>query len=392
MMKPRSVRHSGLAAAALFLTALSVLGAEPSSKDLDSQIRRLGEQVAQIAGKQQSLWDRLDLLKRRVRLAETTLARVRQEREAASAAVLKARSGLESLKAEDLATRRYLLGRMRQRYALGLLQEYRVYFAVGGTQDIREAGLYLAALAQRDREALAKYAESIPRQEAAGRTLAESEARLRKAEEQTASERQALVAQQAQLAGELLKLGRERETSRKALDETLHAARSMDRYLADLSFKTRVDMYGKDMAEAKGGLPMPLRGKVALGYGDYVHPRFHTRVPHPGLDIDGQLGAPVQAVFDGTVAFSGWLSGYGYTVILSHPGGFFTVYSHLDEVRAKAEDVITQGSVVGTAGGDANRGTTGIYFELRAGDRAIDPAPWFVPFKRGHGSVKGGNE
>lgn len=371
------------------LSATFAFAAEPSSKDLDAQIRRLGEQVAQLAGKQQSLWDRLDLLKRRVRLTETTIERVKQEREGASQAVLKARQDLESLKADDAATRRYLMGRMRQRYALGLLQEYRVYFAVGGTQDIREAGLYLAALADRDREALAKYAESIPRQEAAQETLAESEARLAKAEAQATSEHKALVAQQAQLAAELDKLGRERDASRKALDEMLQAARSMDRYLADLSFKTRVDMYSKDMTQAKGRLPMPLHGKVTLGYGDYVHPRFHTRVPHPGLDIDGQLGAPVQAVFDGTVAFAGWLSGYGYTVILSHPGGFFTIYSHLDEVRAKPDEVVAEGSVVGTAGGDANRGTTGIYFELRAGDRAIDPAPWFAPSKHGRGVSRG---
>ncbi len=324
--------------------ALAASGAEPSPKDLDAQIRRLGEQVAQIAGKQQSLWDKLDLLKRRVRLTEATLDRIKVEREAASAAVVKARQDLESLKAENVATKRYLLGRMRERYALGLLQEYRVYFAVGGTQDMREAGLYLAALAERDKAALAMYAESIPRQEAAQTTLAQSEARLKKAEVMADSEHQSLLQQQSQLTTELDKLGRERETSRKALDESLQAARSMDRYLKDLSFKTRVDMYSKDMSEAKGHLPMPLSGRVAIGYGDYVHPRFHTRVPHPGLDIDAQLGAPVQAVFDGTVAFAGWLSGYGYTVILSHPGGFFTIYSHLDEVKAKDEEVVTQGS------------------------------------------------
>ncbi len=374
------------------LSAVFTFAAEPSSKDLDAQIRRLGEQVAQLAGKQQSLWDRLDLLKRRVRLTEATLDRIKEEREAASSAVVKARADLESLKAENVATKRYLLGRMRERYALGLLQEYRVYFAVGGTQDMREAGLYLSALAQRDKAALAEYAESIPRQEAAQTTLAQSEARLKKAEAMAASERQSLIGQQSQLTLELDKLGRERETSRKALDETLQAARSMDRYLKDLSFKTRVDMYSKDMSQAKGHLPMPLAGRVAIGYGDYVHPRFHTRIPHPGLDIDAQLGAPVQAVFDGTVAFAGWLSGYGYTVILSHPGGFFTIYSHLDEVRAKDEEVVAQGSVIGTAGGDANRGTTGIYFELRAGDRAIDPAPWFAPSKRGQRALRGKNE
>ncbi len=358
--------------------ALGFEAAAPQ-RDLDAEIRRLGAQVEEIAGKQQGLLDRIELLRRRVRLSASTLARVRQDREAAAAAVAAARERLEALRAEDAATRRYLRNRMRQRYALGLLQEYRVFFAAGSTQDVREVALYLSALAGRDRAALVRYADSIRAQEAARVSLTRGLAALDRAQEQVTAERAALLSQQDQLAAALERVSKEKESSRKALEETLGAARAMDRYLADLAFKTRVDMYSKDMAQARGRLPLPVAGRVAAGFGDYVHPRFRTKVPHPGLDVDAPLGSPVRAVFDGTVAYAGWLSGYGYTVILSHPGGFFTVYGRLDEVRAAAGDVVPQGGLVGTAGGDVNRGASGIYFELRAGDRAVDPAPWLAP-------------
>jgi len=375
----------GLLAASLCLP----LCAQAPPADTETAVRRLGAQVEEIAGKQQGLLDRLELLKRRVRLAESTLAQVRARRGQHAAEVALARQRLVDLKAEDAATRRYLLGRMRQSYSLGLLQDYRVYFAAGSTQDLREAALYLGALARRDRVALARCAESIREQERVQAELARSETELARAEAQVGAEREGLVSQQTQLSQALQQVTREKESSRKALDEMLAAARSMDRYLKDLSFKNRVDLYAKDMAAAKGSLPPPVQGRAAVGFGDYVHPRFRTRVPHPGIDFDAPLGAPVHAVFDGTVAYAGWLSGYGYTVIVSHPGGFFTVYGRLDEVRAAAGGLVSQGETLGSAGGDVNRGSTGLYFELRAGDRAVDPAPWLAPARRSRGAGKG---
>lgn len=375
------------AALLLALGALAAAGQDPPQEELDARVRRLGQQVAEIAGKQQGLLDRLELLKRRARLAEGSYAQVRSRRESLAAAVVSARARLEELKAEDAATRRYLHARMRQSYSLGLLQDYRVYFAAGSTQDLRESALYLAALARRDREALARYERSIREQEALAQQLARDQVALDRAEAQVRQERESLAEQQGLLNRTLAQVSREKESSRKALDESLAAARSMDRYLKDLSFKSHVDLYSKDMSGERGKLPAPVPGRVAVGFGDYVHPRFKTKVPHPGLDFDAPLGTPVSAVFDGTVAYAGWLSGYGYTVILGHPGGFFTVYGHLDEVRAAAGAVLHQGEPLGTAGGDVNRGTTGIYFELRAGDRAVDPVPWLAP--RGRTAGKG---
>lgn len=349
--------------------------AEPP-KDLDAQVRRLGQQVTEIAGKQQGLLDRLELLKRRVRLSEGMVEQVRARREAHAAAVLTGEARLRSLRAESAATRGYLLSRMRQCYALGLLQEYRLYFAAGSTQNLRESAILLSALAQRDKEALRLYESTIREQEELTVTLASEQASLDRAEAEIQKERQSLVQQQGQLAETLALVTREKESSQKVLKETLAAARTMDQYMKDLSFKKQVDLYTKDMAAEKGRLPHPVSGRVVQRFGDYIHPKYKTKLPHPGLDFQAPLGAPVTAVFDGTVVYAGWLSGYGYTVILAHPGGFFSVYGHLDEVRSATGAVVPQGEAVGTAGGDVNRGAPGIYFELRAGDRAVDPTPW----------------
>ena len=372
---------------AFLLLALASPCQKPAEHDTEADIRRLGAQIGEIAGKQQGVLDRADLLKRRLRLDEMMLARIERDQAAAKAAVDGASARLAELTKQEGAARSYLRLRMRQLYALGVLQQYRLLFAVNSTQDLRAAGFYLNALGERDAEAFRKLSRVKTDQARLNSELAASQEALAAKAKGAEEERATLLAEQARLGVLLTQLGQARQTAQQALDETLAAARSMDRYVTDLSFRTRVEMMSKNMALSKGQLPNPCGGGVMRGFGDYVHPKFKTRVPHPGLDLGAPLGTPVKAVFDGQVEYAGWLSGYGYTVILSHPGGFFTIYGHLDQISVKKGDTLVQSQTLGAVGENAALDTTGLYFELRQGAKAVDPAPWL----RGGTHVQNGN-
>ncbi len=373
-MRPRA---AALALSSALLLAVGAPSQAPvPTPDTEQAIRQLAQQVADIAGKQAGVLDRLDLLKRRVRLDELMLARIQDQLAATQRAVQEAEARAGSLAGREESARKYLLGRMRQQYALGVLQQYRVYFAVSSTQDLRTAGFYLDYLSRRDAADFKALRDMVGEQERVRTDLEAARQRLAQQADEAARERANLLGEQAKLSELLSRLGQERQTVQAGLDETLAAARAMDRYVTDLSFRSRVEMLSKNMATSRGSLPFPVSGKVTKGFGDFVHPRFRTRVPHPGLDIAAPLGAPVTAVFDGQVEFADWLSGYGYTVILSHPGGFFTIYGHLDQVLATKGATISQGQAVGRVGQSATSDVSGLYFELRQGGKALDPAPW----------------
>lgn len=365
-------------AALIFLGLATLLPAAGPPDGLEAEIQRLSDQVGEIAGRERGLLDQADLLRRRIRLDEAVIRKAEGERRA-----LEARRA-EALRAEEEAALRqrraaaYLKVRARQQYALGLLQEYRLLFAVRSTEDVRTAGLYLGALSRRDEARLHEFTELRQEREAARRNLETLALELEARAAEARREKTALEDEQKRLSALLRRIQGERSAAQRTLEERLEAARAMDRYLDDLDFRRRVEVFSKNMAEAEGRLPMPCRGPVVRGFGDFVHPRFKTRVPHPGLDIRAPLGTPVRAVFDGTAEYAGWLSGYGYTVILRHPGGFFTVYAHLDQVSVAAGQVVGPGDLVGNVGEDAATGTAALYFELRRGAKALDPAPWFA--------------
>jgi septal ring factor EnvC (AmiA/AmiB activator) len=344
----------------------------------DSEVKRLAEQVTEIAGKQMGLLDRLELTRRRVRLAERVLAKVNRDQAATKKALAEAAAKGEALAAQQRQIEKYLRLRMRQQYALGVLQEYRVFFAVSSVQDLRAAGFYIQALAEKDAESLHQLAALRAEQEA---TRSELDLLGRKLDQQgreALEERQNLLSEQGRLSVLLARLSQERQAAQQALDELLQAGRKVDRYVADLSEKPmpETNATAKNMATVRGQLSLPCRGFVVKGFGDAVHPRFHTRVPHPGLDIEAPLGTPVSAVYPGKVEFADWLSGYGYTVILSHPGGYFTVYGHLDQVQARKGETVKQSQLIGTVGENAFAASTALYFELRQGSKAVDPGPW----------------
>ena len=113
-----------------------------------------------------------------------------------------------------------------------------------------------------------------------------------------------------------------------------------------------------------------------MAFGRLVHPKFNTVTVQKGLDIRAAAGAPVKALAPATVAWSGWLGGYGNLVVLDQGGGYHTIYAHLSEVLRPVGARVFPGEVVGTVGETGSLKGPYLYFEVRRRGLAVDPMPW----------------
>ena len=78
-------------------------------------------------------------------------------------------------------------------------------------------------------------------------------------------------------------------------------------------------------------------------YGDY-------RI-HPGIDFSGEKGTPVCAAANGIVSKNEFDYETGYTVELTHDGGYLTRYCNLeDDKTLTIGQVVSQGEQIGTLG------------------------------------------
>jgi murein DD-endopeptidase MepM/ murein hydrolase activator NlpD len=100
----------------------------------------------------------------------------------------------------------------------------------------------------------------------------------------------------------------------------------------------------------------------------------HSR-EHQGIDFAAPTGTPIYAVADATVAFSGWMGGYGNLIILEHAGGYRTYYAHLSAFAPGMEPgtVVGRGQESGAVGSTGHSTGPHLHFELRKNGRYVNP-------------------
>jgi murein DD-endopeptidase MepM/ murein hydrolase activator NlpD len=103
--------------------------------------------------------------------------------------------------------------------------------------------------------------------------------------------------------------------------------------------------------------------------------------PHHGFDVGnaGINGANIYAVQNGTVISSGWIGGYGNTVVIDHGGGISTLYAHIQSggLRVSAGEQVRQGDVIGLVGSTGWSTGPHLHFEVRRNGTAVNPWDFF---------------
>jgi septal ring factor EnvC (AmiA/AmiB activator) len=130
------------------------------------------------------------------------------------------------------------------------------------------------------------------------------------------------------------------------------------------------------LGSLRGQLPWPAEGRVVTGFGRQVHPRFGTETFRRGVDIEADEGAPIRAVYAGTVLYRGQLKGYGNLIILDHGAGYYTLYAHASEILVEEGDRVRAGQAIGRVGETGSLEGPRLYFEVRYQGRPEDPEQW----------------
>ena len=94
---------------------------------------------------------------------------------------------------------------------------------------------------------------------------------------------------------------------------------------------------------------------------------------HSGIDIGVDEGTPVHAADGGTVAWSGWMGGYGYAVVIDHGNGMSTLYGHNSELAVSEGQDVGKGQVIAYAGSTGNSTGPHVHFEVRISGDPVDP-------------------
>jgi murein DD-endopeptidase MepM/ murein hydrolase activator NlpD len=135
---------------------------------------------------------------------------------------------------------------------------------------------------------------------------------------------------------------------------------------------------GTDESNLELIYPLSSPAPTTSGFGWRTHPITGSRRFHSGVDFGAPMGAPVVAAGSGIVISSGWLGGYGKTIVIQHNGVQQTLYGHLSELFVQPGQRIEQGTVIGRVGSTGNSTGPHLHFESKVatadGWVAINPS------------------
>lgn len=166
------------------------------------------------------------------------------------------------------------------------------------------------------------------------------------------------------LAQMIDKLQYDRETSQKAYQELMNASEQIT---------MMIQRRGSSAYVGNGQMIWPLNGPVTSEYGWRTHPIYGNARYHSGIDIGGDYGLGISAADSGTVSYAGWISGYGYTVIIDHGNGISTLYGHNQALNVSVGQNVSQGEIIAECGSTGNSTGPHCHFEVRINGEPTSP-------------------
>ena len=142
-------------------------------------------------------------------------------------------------------------------------------------------------------------------------------------------------------------------------------------------------MKREDLKLALGELFVyPLRGaKLSSPFGWRNDPFTGVRSYHAAVDLSAPQGTPVRAAMDGKIASLGYNATYGNYIIITHSGGYQSMYAHLYAITARKGDNVIQGVQIGTVGSTGYSTGPHLHFAVFKNGRAVNPLDFLNPQK-----------
>jgi len=403
-----AARRLAVGAVLIVLAGFPSGGVAGQTQDtIQQQIRASQERLEQIRAERDRLQQSMHTLEGRARDLSADLANIERQAEASGEALreLDYQTAALAASAEDLSSRLVqtrdrlrernvvLNQRLRAIYRQGPLHAVRVLLSAESFGDLLNRYKYLHLISAHDRRLLEEIVtldRTLTAQEhELQRNLTEIErlraeklsefAQLQHLEQTrvlalrevrgqvTQAERriQQLAADERRLAGLVEEMER-----RRIEEERRRAAAGVSRGVGTVS------------PAHLGQLPWPLRGELVYRFGPDRRPGGVT-LRRNGIGIAAQPGTAVAAVGDGTVVVARPMEGFGPGVVLSHGGGYYSLYLYLGEIRVREGQDVAAGEVVGSVGRGPEEGPH-LYLQIHAPTAGqtpspVDPMQWLRP-------------
>ncbi|WP_296828934.1 murein hydrolase activator EnvC [uncultured Megasphaera sp.] len=359
--------------------------------DVQNRMAQESEKKAQAEAVIGSVNDRLYAIQQQLEAAQRDYQAVANELKATEEKIAATQAELEKTRARLKVREGVFTKRVRDIYMHGQLSYLDVVLGAKDFSDfsnrlellrrIIDADITLISDIRQERAAIEQAKQELETQRARQAQLRDQAAAKRDEIESRRKEQQAILYQAQNDKAMAEQAYNEYQQSSQAIAEMLRQ-RAADRAAQAAAAAAQASSGsggGSDYYQpvsGSGALIWPVNGVVTSPYGYRTHPIFGTTIYHSGMDIGVDYGTPVHAADGGVVVEAGWISGYGYAVIIDHGNGLSTLYGHNQELAVSEGQSVSQGQVIAYAGSTGNSTGPHVHFEVRANGDPVDPSAY----------------
>ena len=114
-------------------------------------------------------------------------------------------------------------------------------------------------------------------------------------------------------------------------------------------------------------------GWISSHFGNRSDPFTGRSAFHAGVDFAAPPGSRVITTGPGVVSFSGYKSGYGYVVEVTHPTGYVTRYGHNSRNLVRQGQTVAKGEAIAIIGSTGRSTGNHVHFEVERDGNRLNP-------------------
>ena len=360
---------------------------QAQDEDLTNQLSNIQQQMTNESNKKSeaektigTVYEQLHAIQIELDTATAELKQVQADRIQLDKDITKTEAELKAAQARLQSREKVFYKRVRDIYINGRLSYLDVVIGSKDFSDFANRMEMLKRILQSDMDLINTI--KTEREEIASKKAKLEEDRAKVLElEKVAQEKQTIINQKkAERQAVLERAMNDRDTAERAYNELMASSASITAMLQQRAAERAAAAAaasqgggGTTWVQGTGQLAAPVNAPITSDFGWRIHPIYGTRRLHAGTDFGVDEGTPVHAADGGVVVEAGWISGYGYTVIIDHGNGMSTLYAHNSDVAVSPGQTVSKGQVVSYSGNTG--GSTGphLHFEVRINGEPTDP-------------------
>ena len=276
---------------------------------------------------------------------------------------------------------RMLGKRLRILYKQGKMSPVKILFSAVDYSDLIQKIKYLEIQMAHDSRMFENYQKHLSQLREEEQKLLKAKGRLAQFESAALQKKNEIDQKKGEKSDFLRNIKAKKIYFIQVRKELLKASENLNDLISRLE-KKRLSGEGLSLADKKGRLFYPVRGKILNRFGRVKDKQFGTHIINNGLNLKVKKGTKVHPIYQGPVLFAGPLEGYGNLIIVGHGEHYHSLYGHLDKMLVQTGDYVHPHQAIGLSGDSGSLVGETVYLELRHKGKPIDPAPWLQVAKR----------